>query len=326
VHLTGKSYDSSKANTWTATVGGTTTSGTFGESLDKTIPVPQGGATTSWSATVQAFDGSYKSSGSGTVGPCGTVPPPPKPADDVQTKDEVSSPNCTTYEVTTTHYSRTIPYVLDTATNTWVPGTPGPYVVTGTDTRYVTQQECEVPPKPSASEVRDVVDSPNCTTFVTSTEHQAREATYEFSGAPAWKWTQNGFTPWHTVSTTAAPASQQECPPPSKPAPIVSSTHHSNQKCGDAFKTVVTSTTTTDYVLDEATRTWSLGEPVVVNTSTHSAVAAMDCLTKVKTVADPTAELPNTGGPSWVIALAGALLLFGGFGIVWFQRRTPRWN
>lgn len=73
VVLTATDYDGNKQNDWTATVGGVTTSGHFGSSLSKTIAVAQGGATTSWSATIQAFDGSYKDSEHGSVGPCGTV-------------------------------------------------------------------------------------------------------------------------------------------------------------------------------------------------------------------------------------------------------------
>jgi hypothetical protein len=74
VVLSGVSYDGSKTNTWTATVGGVTTSGTFGASFTQTIPVAQGGASTAWSATVTDADHTpaYTKSDSGTVGPCGT--------------------------------------------------------------------------------------------------------------------------------------------------------------------------------------------------------------------------------------------------------------
>lgn len=74
VVVSGTNYDATKANVWTATVNGVTTSGTFGATLNKTFPVPQDGATTTWSAHIAAFDGGYPDTKSGTVGPCGVKP------------------------------------------------------------------------------------------------------------------------------------------------------------------------------------------------------------------------------------------------------------
>jgi hypothetical protein len=72
VHLDATSYDSGGANTWTVTIGGATQSGTFGTSFSETFPVPQAGATTSWSARVASYDGTYDSGvQSGSVGRCG---------------------------------------------------------------------------------------------------------------------------------------------------------------------------------------------------------------------------------------------------------------
>ena len=71
VHLAAESYETG-ANTWTATIGGTTQSGTFDTSFAHTFALPQAGATTSWSARIAAYDGSYDSGvQSGVVGPCG---------------------------------------------------------------------------------------------------------------------------------------------------------------------------------------------------------------------------------------------------------------
>lgn len=75
VVLHAQSYDGSKANKWSVTIGGSTQSGTFGATYDNTFPVPQAGATTSWSAVIEAYDGNYKFTDSGSVGPCGTPPP-----------------------------------------------------------------------------------------------------------------------------------------------------------------------------------------------------------------------------------------------------------
>jgi hypothetical protein len=60
VHLTASSYEAG-ANTWTATVGRATQSGTFDTSFSQTFPVAQAGATTSWPARIVAYDGGYDS-------------------------------------------------------------------------------------------------------------------------------------------------------------------------------------------------------------------------------------------------------------------------
>jgi len=73
VVLSANSYDASKANTWEAKIGSEEFSGTFGASLSKSFDVPQEAATTDWSATIKAEDGSYPLTKSGTVGPCGTT-------------------------------------------------------------------------------------------------------------------------------------------------------------------------------------------------------------------------------------------------------------
>lgn len=72
VHLGATAYDGGMANRWSVTIDGATRSGTFGSSVDQTFPVPQEGATTSWSAYVEAADGTYHFDEAGTVGPCGT--------------------------------------------------------------------------------------------------------------------------------------------------------------------------------------------------------------------------------------------------------------
>lgn len=331
VQLSASSYDGSKENRWSVTIGGVTTSGTFGSSLNKTIPVPQGGATTSWSGTVEASDGSYHSTKSGSVGPCGTVPIPEQPDAAVETKKDVGTPNCDTLLVTTTKSSRSIPFVYDKPSNSWVPGTPGEWQVTGTETRHVTVEECDAPPPPEALvEKRDIL-SDDCTTFVTTTDHQAREAIFVFDDGPAWEWVQDGWTAWHTVGSDTAPATLEACPPPAQPDPIVSTSDTTSQKCGADFQIVTTSTSTTSYVLDEATRTWSLGEPVVVVTTTQVPVEVVECETGVggvsldrekDTDADADAVLPDTGAPSWGYGAAAGVLMLCGSLILIFQRRS----
>lgn len=257
VRLVGTAYDSGVANRWTATVDGKTTSGTFGATLDQVIPVPQGGATTSWSATIEAFDGSYRQSRSGTVGPCGKPPVPEQPADEVEVRERTMPPDCTTFTVTTVKESRVTPYVYDKTSNSWVPGAPGE---------------------------------------------------------------------WKQTDRTTREASLQECPAPPRPEPISDQKIVEHQDCGDSFATVTTTTTTTGYVLDEPTRTWSLGEPVVASSSIQKPTAKVDCPTPVVDRHDVTPVLPDTGAPAWWYAAAAGLLVVSGATILLVQRRSIDWD
>jgi hypothetical protein len=317
VAVTGTGY-SQEATLAASVQGGASDSKTFTGTSTLTVPVPQDGAAHTWTASVTSTHGENSQSFSGTVGPCGK---PQQPQDTVETKDTASAPNCDTLVVTTTHYSRTIPFVYVESSNSWVPGTPGAWEVTGTSTRHVTQQECDAPPPPAPlAQTRDVANTPDCTVFTTTTEHQAREAIFAFTAGDTWAWEQTGWTDWHTVSTTTADATQEECPPPVQPDPFVSTSTKDHQKCGDAFKTVVTSTSTTGYVLDEATRIWSLGEPVVTTATDQVPVTATVCATtttdKVKPIIDTSGVLPNTGGPTLMLGLAALLFLLCGFAMV----------
>lgn len=71
VRVQATAYDAGLQNRWSVTIAGVTKSGTFGASFDQTFPVPQGGATTSWSAFIEAEDGTFHGQDAGTVGPCG---------------------------------------------------------------------------------------------------------------------------------------------------------------------------------------------------------------------------------------------------------------
>lgn len=76
VHVFGDSYDGNKLNTWDINIGGTDHSGTFGNSVDQTFPLPQGGATTHVTASIADADhtAAYSDSIDKNIGPCGTVP------------------------------------------------------------------------------------------------------------------------------------------------------------------------------------------------------------------------------------------------------------
>lgn len=323
VRLVGTAYDAGKANRWTATVSGVTTSGTFGASVDKTIPVAQEGKTTTWSATIEAFDGSYRQSRSGTVGPCGTPPVPQQPDDEVETRERTTPPDCTTFTATMIKESRVTLYVYDKASNSWVRGTPGEWKQTSTTTREATAQECVRPPKPELSEEREVTSEPDCTTSTTTTETQVRDAVFVFTQG-AWK--QDGFTEWRPTGSRTNEATLQECPPPPAPKPVTDRKVDDDQKCGEDFTTVTTTTTTTGYVLDEPTRAWHLGEPVVEVTTAKQPTKRIDCPTPTADKREVAGVLPDTGAPTpWYGVVAG-LLVIGGLATLLVSRRSIDWD
>lgn len=71
VVLKATAYGSKATNKYSVTIGGKTSIGTFGASLNKTFPVPNNGETTSWSALISDENGGYSEHKSGVVGPCG---------------------------------------------------------------------------------------------------------------------------------------------------------------------------------------------------------------------------------------------------------------
>ncbi|HET6697898.1 MAG TPA: hypothetical protein VFG88_02300 [Nocardioidaceae bacterium] len=237
VRLHATSYDAGKTNTWSVTIGGKTESGTFGTSVDTTFPVPQGGATTTWSASIDGGDGTaYDLVEGGTVGPCGTpydecadLPgDQPKgtrcdrPKDEVSVERSEGEPDCDSDTVTITTTTTRTKYTFDSASNTWKKGTP--QVSTSTDTRPVTAQECPPPDKPEPvverSRDRDVdctADVAIVTTTVTTTDWVLRDDT----------WVKD--TPVTTTSKKRVDVKDQECPttkPPTHneqpPTPVTS--------------------------------------------------------------------------------------------------------
>lgn len=123
VDLSATAYDGSKENRWSVTIDGVTTTGTFGADFQKTLPVPQDGSSTQWSAFIEAYDGAFRGQDAGTVGPCGE----PQPADETRVQ-EGAAEGCdvvvqgTTYGPGEATWDElfTDTYVFDAATNTWV--------------------------------------------------------------------------------------------------------------------------------------------------------------------------------------------------------------
>lgn len=262
VHVKATAYDAGQQNKWSVTIGGVTQSGTFGSSFEQTFPVPQDGATTSWSASISAEDGSFPGQGSGSVGPCGTPPPPTDvcvdlpgdqpdgtgctPPADVVRADSKALEGCdvtfdgTTYGAGELTYDEqyTDTHVFDTTTNTW-----------------------------------DLV-----------TDTTATIANVE-------------FTPWSVQEQVA-----NGCTEPGNQPPAVQSVESNNNvDCAADTVVTTTTTTTTPYVYDAAANEWVLGEPQVDTTTTEAPVESGVCAeTGVSSseVSVETTEVRNVATPA----------------------------
>lgn len=141
VVLDANSYEGNKANKWEVTIGDNTQTGTFGANLNQTFPVPQDGKTTTWSAKIEAYNGSYSTGlKTGTVGPCGDKPV--KPEDSVTPYSE-ETVNCESNVATTKHWEIVVGTEFDTNVWAWVPLAPVRVDLPDT-TREVEPGECEV--------------------------------------------------------------------------------------------------------------------------------------------------------------------------------------
>ena len=237
VHVGATAYDAGMQNRWSVTIDGVTQSGTFGASFDQTFPVPQDGATTDWSAFVEAADGSYHGEGAGTVGPCGTPPPtdacadlpgpqpagtPCTPPPDVQRAEQQVLEGChvsfqgTDYGAGALAYDEeyTDTYVFDEQTNTW-----------------------------------DLV-----------TDTTATIANLE-------------FTPWTTRDQVEHGCAKKPHQPPAQHTRH----SETRLSCGDDVQVTTTWTVTTPYVYDEETNTWVPGKPVEHKTTHQTPVKPGQC-------------------------------------------------
>ncbi|WP_296602529.1 hypothetical protein [Nocardioides sp.] len=236
VHVGATAYDAGMANRWSVTIGGVTQSGTFGSSLNQTFPVPQDGATTAWSAYVEAADGSYHGERSGSVGPCGTpsdacvdlpgnqpVGTPCTPPPDVTRADAKALDGCavafggTTYGAGALTYDEqfTDTYVFNGATNAWdlVTDTT-PTIANVVFTPWTTQEQVaadcvEMPAQPPAVHESHSSEEVDCDsdTVVTTTVSTTTPFVYDDA--------TNTWVPGEPVThttTSESPASPQECP------------------------------------------------------------------------------------------------------------------
>jgi LPXTG-motif cell wall-anchored protein len=167
VKLHATNYDGNAVNTWSVAINGEVVDGTFGASLDKVIPVPQGGAITDAGAQISDANKTpaYSTSYVTTVGPCGEKPPvvvvPGKP-NVIVTTDIVKECLPEVQKINIYETITTTDWVL--VDNVWVKGTP--VVVTNMYHRDVEIGECPeavTPPttQPPVTTPETPVDTPS---------------------------------------------------------------------------------------------------------------------------------------------------------------------
>lgn len=140
VYLTANSYDGGQANKYSISLDGAVVdSGTFGSDLNKSVPVPQDGATHDWATHLEGFDGQFVFDDGGTVGPCGT-PPTTEPPTTPPTTEPPTSPPTTVPPTTeppttppTTNPPTTEPPTTPPTTPSEPPETETPPVTPPTD-------------------------------------------------------------------------------------------------------------------------------------------------------------------------------------------------
>lgn len=126
---------------------------------------------------------------------------------------------------------------------------------------------------------------------------------------------------------------------PEQPEPVVEEASSTDYQCGDAFQTVTTTTTTTDWYFDVETFEWVLAEPVTTESVEQVAVDVVPCDDKPDKPEEPknpdepkqpqepktpTTVLPNTGAEESTNGLLGlglVLLLVGG-GLLVVRKRA----
>ena len=125
-----------------------------------------------------------------------------------------------------------------------------------------------------------------------------------------------------------------DTPVPPKPEPVVTETSSTSQECGDDFRTINRTVTTTDWVFDEKTWTWIEGAPMTESFTETVVVDVVPCVTPPEKPTPPVSDtskvtplvrdgvLPSTGGPELTLGLLGALLVIAGGGLLAVRRRV----
>ena len=239
VRVAATSYDANQANRWSVTIGGETKSGTFGASFDQTFPVPQDGASTAWSATIDSHDNvpAYHGDEAGTVGPCGTPPPVDECVDLPGTQPEGTE--CTP-----------------------------PPDVERTDAKAL--EGCDVVLDGTSYGAGELTyDELYTDTYVfneqTNTFDLVTDTTAEIVNPV--------FTEWTTQELVENGCDERADQPPAEH----SSQQSTELNCDDEVQVTTTVATTTPYVYDAATNSWVPGQPVEQTTTDEQPTQPGDC-------------------------------------------------
>jgi len=278
VVLKADSYEGNKSNKWTVTVDGKTDSGTFGSSLNKVIPVPQNGKTTSWSATIQAEDGGFKQSKSGSVGPCG------EPADDTESKkvtlchatgSESNPFTKITVSVAAFFNSGHVDHSGDIYEGfTYTKKGDTQTVAAKGDTSLLQYDDCKkpvvVPPKPHKDQTTEVKETLVCDTekvnIVTT------YTTYDYTlDKDKNEWIESTSTREVKSDRWATDAELKTCPPPvvpPQPPALVRTEVDEDLVCDTKLVEYYTYTWTTPFVYEPIGNQWVEGEEVLTTAPT----------------------------------------------------------
>jgi hypothetical protein len=314
-------YDLGKQNRYSVTIGDTTLTGTFGGSLNRTFPVPQEAATSTWSAFIEGYNGQYRQEKSGTVGPCGrttialpTLEVTPPTCDTAGTLPLLSWPaaeNANGFEGDGFRVYLDRPFdgagtytaTLQKVGPGFDPKYPNGTQITGETTQALTvlpkldpkSQACFVPL--AEPRIQDYVTCDSAK-FVLDNLGSNIPVTYTINGV------QQEVSAGTALHVSAEPSAEYEISAgdqewrfatPSdaecadlKPEPIVTSTSTETLDCESDAVWITTSTATQDWVLDG--RTWVEAEPVVTTSHTHRDLTEVEKAECEPVVVTPPAE------------------------------------
>lgn len=326
--LSATSYDGDKDNKWYVKVGDAVSEGKFGESYSRTFPVAQQGKSTSWSATIQAHDGSFKESKSGTVGPCGTAPPVDTyPDKEVSVCWKVDNPANGIWPQTLStcpipdkaigcedeQYQFDKYWIRDQSDEDYLAGLkhlrgeeddlrldPHDYYVTPILKGDPTKCEPVTPPKPDpVVKVKDK-KKVDCVTKVTTIITTTTTTGWKYDkDANAWV----KEIPVVVSTETSRPSTNGElwsndCADiPKEPEPEIEVTSESLVDCVDEVTEVTTTTTTTTFDYNIRKNTWEPGlsveEVVVITRPSTPQELLEDCDQPIVTPEPPTVATPE---------------------------------
>ncbi|HET8616990.1 MAG TPA: LPXTG cell wall anchor domain-containing protein [Actinomycetales bacterium] len=303
----------------------------FGASFTTTVAFPNEYRMkgNDWSVSWTAYDdASASGSTSGSEAACER---PEQPASYTETEAHPGTPDCEAGTVTNETWTRTVTYVWDY--DQWT-AVPGEWQVTS-ETVPVQPGECGPgeQPQPLKKWSKWQDDAWPCNATETT---QTRTRTVTPYVLVDGQWVLG--TPEVTQQTRTRQLTPDEitkCPVPEKPQPVVVQSDKAAVDCSVHQRSVTTTTTTTDWVLNADETAWVKGTPVVTTSTATFPTTVKEC----PLVGDVTAEIPPvvkgvkyeaapaaaalayTGAETESYGLAGLALLVVGSGLVLVTRR-----